>query len=124
MRGNIDEPPSLVQLIIHGMTLNELQIRFLNLEPTRSIPTLQWCFLFLQRNEFRLRVGNSDAMKDVNLGNIMVQFRGDTHLIESASVIKFIDFWKMIFECQNIIPTPYDTIIFSHVALCSIFGFG
>ena len=25
MRGNIDEPPSLVQLIIHGMTLNELQ---------------------------------------------------------------------------------------------------
>ena len=108
MRGIIDgEAPSLVQQRIHGMTLNELQGRFFNLEPARSISTLQWCFLFLQFNEFLLRVGDSVAMRDVNLGNIIVQFRDKTCLTES--ILKFIDFGKWSLNHSDLSSSNHDT---------------
>jgi hypothetical protein len=74
MRGVASEQLSLIQHRIHGITLRNL----------RGYTHLQMCRLFLQCNEFILRVGGSLLMQDVHTDNIMVDLR--------AQHVKYIDF--------------------------------
>ena len=68
------EQLSLIQHRIHGITFRNLS----------GFTRLQMCRLFLQCNEFILRVGGSLLMQDVHTDNIMVDLR--------APHVKYIDF--------------------------------
>jgi hypothetical protein len=74
-----EEKLSFIQQPIHGKTLKSIG--------KGEFTILELCSMFLQCNEFYLRVGGSLKMEDVNTGNVMVDVRmpGDPR-------VKFIDF--------------------------------
>jgi hypothetical protein len=73
-----EEKLSFMQQPIRGKTFDSIG--------DREFTTLQLCSMFLQCNEFYLRVGGSLIMEDVNTGNVMVTWT------TGAPRVKFIDF--------------------------------
>jgi hypothetical protein len=77
-----NEQQSLLQQRVHGDTFFDLS--------RDTFTVREFCYLFLQSNEFYLRVGDTLRMVDANPGNVMV----DTRFQRMGELphIKFIDF--------------------------------
>lgn len=77
-----NEKPSLIQQQIRGSTFFDFS--------NTTFTLRELCYLFLQSNEFYLRVGDTLMMQDANPGNVMVE----TRFREQGVLphIKFIDF--------------------------------
>lgn len=74
-----EEKLSFIQQKIHGKTFNDILME--------DFSTLELWSMFLQYNEFWLRVGGALEMRDVHCGNVMVDVR-----MSGNPRVKFIDF--------------------------------